>query len=156
MEENKICNLNIETLIKKFPRYKWKDFSNESHDILLNMVKDDCINNEELVGFVKRNKLNEHFFTLFEMQELKIYDKMTDMKILIFNKDNYIYIQDESTNLFMFISNYLLDVKNCSMCKCFVITDDYNKCECGSIICTRCSDVIPVKDFKKCMVCMNY
>lgn len=83
--------LNIDILKEKFPYYKWNDASDRNHKEIHKIVSI-CWNIENVSIYIRKNDKNKIFFGEVLIQEISRGLVVSNIDIIILNKDNYIYI----------------------------------------------------------------
>lgn len=98
--------LNIDILKEQFPSYKWNDASDRNHNEIHKIVSI-CWNIENVSIYIRKNEKNKIFFGEILMQEISKGLVVSNIDIIILNKDNYIYFCKGSDDIISDIKIYL-------------------------------------------------
>tara|TARA_Y100000816_G_C25867137_1_gene452594 strand:+ start:298 stop:633 length:336 start_codon:yes stop_codon:yes gene_type:complete len=98
--------LNIDILKEQFPSYKWNDASDRNHNEIHKIVSI-CWNIENVSIYIRKNEKNKIFFGEILMQEISKGLVVSNIDIIILNKDNYIYFCKGSDDIISDIKLYL-------------------------------------------------
>lgn len=109
----------LELLKKNYPQYKINDSSNRNL-FEIRKITNICINNPNIIVYLKKNNINENYFNLVECIEKSqnVIDNVP-IDIIIINKDNYVYVRKNENNFIKIlrcIDKNLLGNDSCCVC----------------------------------------
>jgi len=150
--------MDILNLLKdNYSQYKINDSSNRNLT-QIQKINEICMNNPNLIVYLKRNNINNEYFNFIEFIE-KLTGVIDDGLIdtIIINRDNYIYVREyekNPTKILRCINNNLLGNDECCVCyESKSKTQKHHICEeCQIPLCYKCLVKI---DKKICPCCKN-
>lgn len=138
--------MNIFEMLKNnYTTYKIND-SSDRDTIQIMKICDICIANPDIIVYVKKNDKNKLYFEVIEGFEKSngIYDS-NPIEIILINKDNYLYIRKNETNINNIMRSINKNLLNCvECCVCYEPKENIKH-----ILCNKCQTPLCVKCLPK-------